>query len=154
MSWLDDGVQGQVQPRKRPSTTLSPGLGLRDGQPYMVFGTPGGDQQDQWTVGFFLRHALYGMNLQAAIDAPSWHVDHGPGSFWPRNTVLNRLTVESRLPAATIEALRAAGHEVKVGGAWSEGRISACTREFDAQGSLLLKAGANARGMQGYAVGR
>ncbi len=154
MSWLDEGVHGQVRPHKRPSTTLSPGLALRDGLPYMVFGTPGGDQQDQWTVGFFLRHALYGMNLQAAIDAPSWHVDHGPGSFWPRSSVFNRLTVESRLPPETIEALRAAGHEVKVSGPWSEGRISACTREFDAHGSLLLRAGANARGMQGYAVGR
>ena len=154
MSWLDDDVFGQVQPGKRPSTTLSPGLALKNGKPYMVFGTPGGDQQDQWTVGFFLRHVVHGMNLQAAIDAPSWHVDHGPGSFWPRSMHMNRLTVESRLPTETIEALRAAGHDVKVGGAWSEGRISACTREWDEEGRLILKAGANARGMQGYAVGR
>ncbi|MDT4886466.1 Gamma-glutamyltranspeptidase [compost metagenome] len=119
----------------------------------MAFGTPGGDQQDQWTVAFFLRHAM-GMNLQEAIDAPSWHIDHFPGSFWPRTQTLNRLTVESRLPEATIEALRAAGHDVKVGPAWSEGRISACTREPAAGGGLLLRAGANPRGMQGYAVGR
>ena len=154
MTWLDDGVPGQLQPGKRPSTTLSPGMALRDGLPYMAFGTPGGDQQDQWTVSFFLRHALGGMNLQEAIDAPSWHVDHAPGSFWPRTTVLNRLSVESRMPQATQDALRAAGHDVKVGGPWSEGRISVCTREPLAGGGRLLRAGANPRGMQGYAVGR
>lgn len=154
MTWLDDGVPGQLQPGKRPSTTLSPGMALRDGLPYMAFGTPGGDQQDQWTVSFFLRHAVSGMNLQEAIDAPSWHVDHAPGSFWPRTTVLNRLSVESRLPQATQEALRAAGHDLKVGGPWSEGRISVCTREPLAGGGRLLRAGANPRGMQGYAVGR
>lgn len=154
MTWLDDGVPGQLKPGKRPCTTLSPCMALRDGEPYMAFGTPGGDQQDQWTVAFFLRHVVHGMNLQEAIDAPAWHVDHFPGSFWPRALVQNRLTVESRLGEATIAALRAAGHEVKVGEPWSEGRISACTRERDASGRLLLRAGANARGMQGYAVGR
>ena len=153
MTWLDDGVPGQLQPGKRPLTTLSPGLALRDGKPYMVYGTPGGDQQDQWTVQFFLRHAA-GLNLQEAIEAPSWHVDHFPGSFWPRAFKRNRVTVESRMPAATIEALRQAGHEVVIGPAWSEGRISACTREAAPEGGLLLRAGANPRGMQGYAVGR
>jgi gamma-glutamyltranspeptidase/glutathione hydrolase len=154
MTWLDEAVPSALKPRKRPTTTLSPGLAMRDGKPYMVFGTPGGDQQDQWTIAFFLRHALHGMNLQAAIDAPSWHVDHGPSSFWPRTVSHNRLTVESRMPSATLEALRAAGHDVVVGGPWSEGRISACTREPTDDGRLLLRAAANARGMQGYALGR
>jgi len=104
-------------------------------------------------VAFFLRHAM-GMNLQEAIDAPSWHIDHFPGSFWPRTQTLNRLTVESRFAPEEIEALRAAGHQVKVGAAWSESRMSACTRERDARGRLLLRAAANPRGMQGYAVGR
>ncbi|HEY1227611.1 MAG TPA: gamma-glutamyltransferase, partial [Ramlibacter sp.] len=152
--WLDDGVPGQVQPGKRPCTTLSPSMALRDGEPYLAFGTPGGDQQDQWTVSFLLRHVLHGMNLQQAIDAPAWHVDHFPASFWPRTTKLNRLSVESRLGDATIAALRAAGHDVVVGEAWSEGRISACSRERDRDGRLLLRAAANPRGMQGYAVGR
>ena len=154
MTWLESGVNGRLAPKARPCTTLSPSMALRDGKPYMAFGTPGGDQQDQWTVAFFLRHALHGMNLQEAIDAPAWHVDHFPSSFWPRATTLNRLSVESRLGEAIIAALRAAGHEVKVGAEWSEGRISACTREMDAQGRLVLRAAANARGMQGYAVGR
>ena len=154
MTWLDEGVPGQLQPGKRPTTTLSPSMALRDGQPYMAFGTPGGDQQDQWTVAFFLRHAVYGMNLQQAIEAPSWHVDHFPASFWPRVVTLNRLTVESRLGEETIAALRASGHDVKVGLPWSEGRISVCTREWAPDGQLVFRAGANPRGMQGYAVGR
>jgi gamma-glutamyltranspeptidase/glutathione hydrolase len=154
MTWLDDGAPGQLKPGKRPNTTLSPGMVLRDGQPYMAFGTPGGDQQDQWTVAFFLRHVLHGMNLQEAIDAPGWHVDHFPASFWPRSLRQNRLTVESRLGDTAIEALRAAGHDVVVGDPWSEGRICACTRERNEAGQLILRAGANARGMQGYAVGR
>ncbi|HEY1230985.1 MAG TPA: gamma-glutamyltransferase family protein [Ramlibacter sp.] len=154
MTWLDEGVPGQVQPGKRPCTTLSPSMALRDGEPYLAFGTPGGDQQDQWTVSFLLRHVLHGMNLQQAIDAPAWHVDHFPASFWPRTTKLNRLSVESRLGDATIAALRAAGHDVVVGEPWSEGRISACSRERDRDGRLLLRAAANPRGMQGYAVGR
>lgn len=154
MTWLEPGLPNTLAPGKRPCTTLSPSLALRDGEPYMVFGTPGGDQQDQWSLAFFMRHAVHGMNLQEAIDAPAWHIDHFPQSFWPRQTTLNRITVESRLPAATIEALRARGHDVRVGEDWSEGRMSACTRERDGKGRLVLRAGANARGMQGYAVGR
>lgn len=154
MTWLDEGTPGYLQPGKRPNTTLSPGMVLRDGEPYMAFGTPGGDQQDQWTVSFFLRHCVLGMNLQEAIDAPSWHIEHYPASFWPRSVKENRLVVESRFPAETLQQLKLAGHDVVVGGAWSEGRISACTRETTPGGSLLLRAGANARGMQGYAVGR
>ena len=154
MTWMNDGLASQLQPGKRPTTTLSPSMALRDGKPYMAFGTPGGDQQDQWTLIFFLRHALYGMNLQEAIEAPSWHLDHYPSSFWPRTTTLNRITLEARMPDATIDRLRQAGHEVKVGAAWSEGRISACTREIGLNGQLVLRAGANPRGMQGYAVGR
>lgn len=154
MTWMNDGLASQLQPGKRPTTTLSPSMALRDGKPYMAFGTPGGDQQDQWTLIFFLRHALYGMNLQEAIEAPSWHLDHYPSSFWPRTTTLNRITIEAQMPEATINLLKQAGHEVKVGAAWSEGRISACTRELGPNGQLVLRAGANPRGMQGYAVGR
>ncbi|ARP83000.1 gamma-glutamyltransferase [Bordetella genomosp. 8] len=153
MAWLDDGLAGSLQPRKRPTTTLSPGLALRGGKPYMCFGTPGGDQQDQWTVAFLIRH-MQGMNLQEAIDCPAWHIEHFVTSFWPRPVKLNRLILEDRFPPATIEALRAAGHDVTVGPSWSEGRITACTQEMLPGGRRLLKAAANPRGMQGYAVGR
>ena len=154
MTWLDPGLPSTLTPGVVPCTSLSPSLALRDGQPYMVFGTPGGDQQDQWSPAFFLRHVVHGMNLQEAIDAPAWHVDHSPSSFWPRETALNRLTLESRFGPDTIAALRAAGHEVRVGDAWSESRLSACSQERDRAGRLVLRAAANPRGMQGYAVGR
>lgn len=154
MTWLDEGLPNTLTPGVAPCTTLSPSLALRDGEPYMVFGTPGGDQQDQWSTAFFLRHAVHGMNLQEAIDAPAWHVNHAPSSFWPRQTTLNTLTVESRFSPEVIAELRAAGHGVKIGDPWSEGRMSACTRERDSRGQLVFKAGANPRGMQGYAVGR
>ena len=154
MTWLDEGLPGTLNPGVPPCTTLSPSMALRDGEPYMAFGTPGGDQQDQWSTAFFMRHAVHGMNLQEAIDAPAWHVDHFPASFWPRQTTLNRLTLESRFGEAVIDELRAAGHDVKVGEPWSESRMSACTRSIDREGRLVLRAAANPRGMQGYAVGR
>ena len=154
MFWLEEGHPAALAPGRRPRTTLSPTMALRDGEPYLAWGSPGGDQQDQWTTQLFMRHVHAGMNLQEAIDAPAWHVDHFPASFWPRQTRLNRLTVESRFAPSEIEALRAAGHEVKVGDAWSESRMSACSRERDTRGRLLLRAAANPRGMQGYAVGR
>ncbi len=154
ITWLDAGLPNTLTPSVAPCTTLSPSLALRDGEPYMAFGTPGGDQQDQWSLAFFMRHAVHGLNLQQAIDAPAWHVKHSPSSFWPRQTTLNTLSMESRFAAEEIERLQALGHRVVVGDAWSEGRMSACSRERDAQGRLLLRAGANPRGMQGYAVGR
>ena len=154
MTWLDAGLPNSLMPGVAPCTTLSPSLALRDGLPYMAFGTPGGDQQDQWSTAFFLRHALHGMNLQESIDAPAWHVDHSASSFWPRQTHLNRLTLESRFAGPVIDELRAMGHNVVVGEPWSESRMSAASRERDSQGRMLLRAAANPRGMQGYAVGR
>jgi gamma-glutamyltranspeptidase / glutathione hydrolase len=154
MTWLDEGLPNSLKPGVAPCTTLSPSLALRDGEPYMVFGTPGGDQQDQWSTAFFLRHAVHGMNLQEAIDAPAWHVKHSPSSFWPRQTTLNTLSLESRFAPEVIAQLQAAGHGVKLGEPWSEGRMSACAQERDSRGQLVLRAGANPRGMQGSAVGR
>jgi gamma-glutamyltranspeptidase/glutathione hydrolase len=154
MTWFDDGLATTLTPRVAPCTTLSPTLALRDGEPYLAFGTPGGDQQEQWQTAFFLRHALHGMNLQEAIDAPAFHVKHYPASFWPRHVTLNRLSMESRFPAATINELRGRGHDVQVGDAWSEGRLCACSRMRDRHGRLVLRAAASPRLMQGYAVGR
>ena len=153
-TWLDAGLPNTLTPHGAPCITLSPTLALRDGAPYAAFGTPGGDQQDQWQTGFFMRHVLHGFNLQEAIDAPSWHVKHFPGSFWPRQTTLNTLTLESRFDAEVIQRLRALKHQVIVGDAWSESRLCAASRTRDAQGRLVLRAAANPRGMQGYAVGR
>jgi len=149
MFWLEEGRPASLAPGKRPRTTLSPSMALRDGKPCMAFGTPGGDQQDQWQVNFFLRHVHFGMNLQEAIDAPSWHSEHFPSSFYPRAATPGRLVLEGRFPQATVDELRRRGHVVEVGEDWSEGRMCAA-----AQDGPIRKAAANPRGMQGYAVGR
>jgi len=150
MFWLEEGLPGSLAPGKRPRTTLTPSFALRDGRPYLAFGTPGGDQQDQWSLLLFLRLVHGGMNLQEAIDAPAWHSTHFPSSFYPRERHPGRLHVESRLGQAAIGRLRELGHEVVVEEPWSLGRLSAVSRDPDG----LLRAGANPRGMQGYAVGR
>ena len=149
MFWLDERSPNVIAPGKRPRTTLTPSLALRDGKPYMAFGTPGGDQQDQWSLAFFLRLVHHGMSLQQAIDAPAFHSDHWPSSFYPRQDKPGHLVMESRFSDQTLSELRRRGHDVAVGPAWSEGRLSACTRDDE-----LLSAAANARGMQGYAAGR
>ena len=148
MFWLEEGLPSSLAPRKRPRTTLSPGLALRDGEPYLAFGTPGGDQQDQWALHVFLRH-VHGLNLQAAIDEPEFQTDHFPSSFYPRQARLGSLKVEERIGEDAIDELRARGHDVTVSEPWSLGRVSAVARE-----GAQLKAAANPRLMQGYAVGR
>jgi gamma-glutamyltranspeptidase/glutathione hydrolase len=153
MFWLEEGLNSTLAPSKRPRTTLTPSTVYRDGQPYMAFGTPGGDQQDQWQLIMLLRHIHKGMNLQEAIDAPSFHTDHLASSFWPREISHGAVTLESRFPEAVREDLAARGHKITVGDAWSEGRLSAVAREMDGD-VQLIKAGANPRGVQGYAVAR
>ena len=147
--WLDEDHPSALAPGKRPRSTLTPSLALRNGEPYLAWGSPGGDQQDQWIAQFFLRHVHAGMNLQESIDAPAWHSEHFMASFWPREARPGVLVVESRLGEATIEDLRARGHAVEVGPAWSEGRLTAAS-----QVGKRRRAAANPRGMQGYAAGR
>ncbi len=153
MFWLTEGLPASLEPGKRPRTTLSPAFAFRDGEPYMAFGTPGGDQQDQWQTGFFLRHVHHGMNLQEAIDAPAFHTDHAPSSFYPRGERPGSLTIEGRFTPAIQDNLRNRGHDLTVSDDWSEGRLSAITRA-DEDGVAVLRAGANPRRMQGYAAGR
>jgi gamma-glutamyltranspeptidase / glutathione hydrolase len=150
MFWLTEGLPNSLEPRKRPRTTLTPTLVLRGGDPYLAIGTPGGDMQDQWSLGALLGHLHHGLDLQAAIDAPSFHTNHLPSSFWPRELRLNELEIEERAGEGTIAELRRRGHDVQVRPPWSLGRVSAVAREPGG----MLKAGANARGMQGYAAGR
>ncbi len=153
MFTLEEGHPASLAPGKRPRTSLSPSLALRDGNPWAAFGTPGGDNQDQWQVILMLRLAHFGMNLQEAIDAPAWHSSHLIASFWPRQPQLNALVLEGRIEARVVAELRERGHKVTVGEDWSEGRLSAASRET-LDGGWLLRAAANPRGMQGYAVGR
>ncbi len=149
MFWLEEGLPSSLGPRKRPRTTLSPGLVLRDGEPWLAYGTPGGDQQEQWALHVLVRHVDRGLNLQEAIDAPEWHTDHLISSFYPRGFEARSLAVESRFGSEAIAELRRRGHDVSVTGPWELGRVSAVAREGD-----QLIAAANPRGMQGYAVAR
>ncbi len=149
MFMLDADHPAALGPGRRPRTTLSPTMALRDGEAYLAWGSPGGDQQDQWIPQMFLRHVHAGMNLQEAIDAPAFHTEHFPQSFYPRRARPGVVVVENRFPKATVEELKRRGHLVEVGPDWSEGRLVAAARDGD-----QLKAAANPRGMQGYAAGR
>ncbi|MGH6922409.1 MAG: gamma-glutamyltransferase family protein [Propylenella sp.] len=149
MFWLVEGTPASLAPGKRPRTTLTPSLALRDGEPYMAFGTPGGDQQDQWALHVFLRHVHHGMNLQEAIDSPEFHTAHFPASFYPRGSRPGHLAVEGRFAEKTKKELRRRGHDLEVDDDWALGRVTAAAKDGE-----LLKVAANPRFMQGYAAGR
>ncbi|MBN8991307.1 MAG: gamma-glutamyltransferase family protein [Rhizobiales bacterium] len=149
MFWLKPGLPSSLSPGKRPRTTLSVSLVYRDGEPYTSFGTPGGDQQDQWSSVFFLRHIHHGLNLQGAIDAPMFHNDHMPSSFFPRRAKPGSLTMESRFAGEVQKDLQDRGHRIEMVDGWSLGRLSAVSRQ-----GKILRAAANPRYMQGYAFGR
>ncbi|MGY4568944.1 gamma-glutamyltransferase family protein [Bradyrhizobium pachyrhizi] len=149
MFWLEENHPASLAPGKRPRTTLSPTMALCDGEPYLSWGSPGGDQQDQWITQFFLRHVHAGLNLQEAIDAPAWHSEHFPISFWPRTSRPGVLVLENRVPKSTIDELKRRGHVVEIGPDWSEGRLTAASKV-----GARRRAAANPRGMQGYAAGR
>ncbi|HUR05125.1 MAG TPA: gamma-glutamyltransferase family protein [Nonomuraea sp.] len=149
MFWLQKGLPASLRPGTRPRTTLSPSFALRDGKPWLAFGTPGGDQQDQWSVNFFLSVVHGGLNLQEAVDAPMFHSEHFPSSFYPRGSRPGVMHVEDRVDPAVVAELRRRGHQVEVHGAWTLGRLSAVARDGG-----FLKAAANPRGAQGYAAGR
>ncbi|WP_206611658.1 gamma-glutamyltransferase family protein [Bordetella avium] len=150
MFWLEPDLPCTLAPGKRPRTTLTPSLALRSGKPYMVFGTPGGDQQEQWQMLVFLRHVHHGLNLQEAIDQPMSHTQHFPTSFYPRDRKPGHLAVEAGFGPEVIEDLRARGHQIEQAPAWSVGRVTAAALDEDG----LLHAAATPRLMQAYAIGR
>jgi gamma-glutamyltranspeptidase/glutathione hydrolase len=150
MFYLDPYHPNALQPGKRPRTTLTPSLVLKDGSPYLAFGTPGGDQQDQWSLQFFLNHVDFNMNIQAAADAPSFHTAHFPSSFYPHGAQPGSLVIEDRIPEATLASLREKGHHVEVAEGWSNGRVLAI--RFDAKSGVMSGA-ATARMETGYAMG-
>ncbi len=150
MFWLTPGLPASLAPGRRPRTTLSPSLALQGGKPRMVFGTPGGDQQDQWQAAFFLRQVHHGLNLQEAIDLPLFHTAHFPGSFYPRTSQPGHLLVESSVGATILADLEARGHLLEVAPEWSAGRLVAASRGDTG----ILRAAATPRLMQAYAIGR
>jgi gamma-glutamyltranspeptidase/glutathione hydrolase len=148
---LDPEHPNCLQPGKRPRTTLTPSLAFRDGQPWFAFGTQGGDQQDQWTLQFFLNVVEFGMDLQAAIDAPTFHSLHFPSSFYPRAQHPGRLVVEGRIPPETRAALEARGHEIVVVDDWGQsGRVMGVQRDV---ATGFLRGAATPRNETAYAIG-
>ncbi len=151
MTWLEPGSPSTLTPGKRPRTTLTPTLLLKDGTPVSALGSPGGDQQDQWQLLYLLRTLVGGYTPQQAIDAPAFHTTSFPESFWPRTWTPGGAVVEDRLGEAVITELERRGHLVTRAGSWSLGRLSAVTRHPE---TGVLQAAANPRGAQGYAAGR
>lgn len=153
--YLDPRHPNALVPGKRPRTTLTPTLVLRNGAPYMVFGTPGGDQQDQWTLQFFLNVVEFGMSVQDAIEVPRFSTAHFPSSFYPHNAVPGLLRVENRIPAAVCQELAARGHTLEVKEGWSEGDVLGIRVDLERG---VLHGGADPRGeqskrMPSYAMG-
>ncbi|QDP96245.1 gamma-glutamyltransferase family protein [Microlunatus elymi] len=151
MTWLEPGLPSSLAPGRRPRTTLSPGMAIADDGVVTAFGTPGGDQQDQWALVFWLAHTLGGMDLQAAIDQPTFNIKSMISSFEPRIPYPGVVEVEGRLPGEVITGLRQRGHRVEVQPDWSLSRMTAASYDPNTK---IIKAAANPRGMQGYAVGR
>ncbi|MGB7972366.1 MAG: gamma-glutamyltransferase [Candidatus Deferrimicrobiaceae bacterium] len=150
MFYLDKGHANALSPGKRPRTTLTPTIVLKDGRPFMALGTPGADQQDQWSLQFFINCVDFRMNMQVAVDAPTFHTSHFPASFHPHSAQPGIMHLESRIPESTIAALRGKGHTVEVGGEWSHGRVLGI--RFDADSGVLYGV-ATARLDTGYAMG-
>jgi len=150
MFYLNAARPNALAPHKRPRATLTPSLVTRGGKPFMVFGTPGGDGQDQWTLQFFLNHVVFGMNLQQALDAPTITCVHFPSSFYPRPAYPNRVEVEGRVDAAVLKELERRGHEVKVIDGWANGKVMGI-RFDEARG--VMAGGVSPRRAIGYALG-
>jgi gamma-glutamyltranspeptidase/glutathione hydrolase len=150
MFYLDQRHANSLQPQKRPRTTLTPSMALRNGQPWMAFGTPGGDQQDQWSLQFFLNVVDFGMELQEALDAPTVQSTHFPGSFYPHAADPGGVRMESRIPAEVREELTSRGHKVGIDGPWSHGQVTAVVREANG----VLSGAASPRGRVAYVMGR
>lgn len=150
MFYLDPDHPNALAPGKRPRTTLTPSLVTRDGKPFMVFGTPGGDQQDQWTLQFFLSCMDFDMNMQAAVDAPTFHSSHFPASFYPHSAEPGALNIEKNVSESTVSALRERGHDVHIDAEWSHGRVLGI--RYDAKNGVMHGV-STARLETGYAIG-
>jgi gamma-glutamyltranspeptidase/glutathione hydrolase len=144
-----------LAPRKRPRTTLTPTLVLRQGKPFMAFGTMGLDQQDQWTLQFFLNIVDFGMPLQEAIEAPKFSSRHFPSSIYPHAAEPGLLRIEGRIPYAVQRALQARGHQIALQPEWIEGYVVGVQVDMERG---VVYGGADPRGelstlLPAYAIG-
>ncbi|MFK0250091.1 gamma-glutamyltransferase family protein [Amycolatopsis azurea] len=149
--WLVDGHPNSLMPGKRPRTTLSPSIALREGKPYLAFGTPGGDRQDVWTLESFLAVTEFGADLQSATETTMFHSDHFPPSFTPRRCRPGTVVLEDNCGPEAVADLRARGHDVELVAPYSMGS-KVCMVGVGEDG--FLRAGAGPRGKQAYAVCR
>lgn len=148
--WLEEGLPSSLRPLSRPRTTLSPGLVLRGGEPWLAWGTPGGDQQEQWSVHVLLRHLERGLSLQEAIDAPEWHTDHLIASFHPRGVRRRSLSLEPGVDPAVADDLRRRGHVLTDAAGPAYSRVDAVSRT----GGQLVAAASARCGTPGWAAAR
>ena len=138
--FLDERSSNRLEPGKRPRTTLTPTLALKDGKPFMAWGTPGGDAQDQVNLQFLLNVVEFGLDIQSALDAPLMQILDFPPSFFPREIHPGAMRVESRIPRSTMDGLEAMGHQVRPAGEWSIGDATALMIDND-RGVLYGAAG-------------
>ena len=150
MFYLNPERPNALEPRKRPRATLTPSIATRNGEPYLAFGTPGGDTQDQVTLEFFLNFAVFGMDIQEALDAPAVYSTHFPSSFYPRQAYPGRMVAEDRIAADTISELEKRGHEVDVADGWSAGKAMGIHIDVE---SGMISGGATSRRRIAYAMG-
>ena len=150
MFYLNPQRPNALAPHKRPRATLTPTLVTRDGEPFMVFGTPGGDAQEQWTSQFFLNYVEFGMDIQEALDAPTVHSVHFPSSFYPRPAYPARVVAESRVSPQAVEELRKRGHQVQMTDGWSNGKVMAIRLDKERG---VIQGGVSPKGNIGYAFG-
>ena len=150
MFYLNAERPNALAGRKRPRATLTPSLVTRDGEPYMVFGTPGGDIQDQITLQFFLNYVEFGMNIQEALDEPTVYSRHFPSSFYPREGYPGHLTAEARVPSKVVTELERRGHFVDRTEAWTGGKPMAIRLDKERG---VIAGGVAPKGDIGYALG-
>jgi gamma-glutamyltranspeptidase/glutathione hydrolase len=147
---LEAGEANALAPGKRPRSTLQSTLVMKDGQPQMVLGTPGADNQVQATMQALLNMIDFGMNVQQAIEAPHWSTRSFPASPFPHTMHPGDLSVESRVSELVREALKAKGHKLTVTGAWTGTSLAAIVLDLR---TGVLSAGADPRS-EAYAWAR
>ncbi len=136
------GEANALEPGKRPRSTLQSTLIMKDGQPYAILGSPGGDDQVMRTMQTLINMIDFGMNIQQAIEAPRWSSRAFPASPFPHTMYPGDMSVEARIPEATRQALIGRGHKLRVAPAWSLGSNAGIV--LDSSGGVL-SAGADPR---------
>ena len=144
---LERGEANALEPGKRPRSTLQSTLIVKDGEPFGILGSPGGDDQVMRTIQTLINVIDFGMNIQQAIESPRWSTSSFPSSVFPHTMQAGAASVEARIPEATQQALIARGHKLHVSGPWSLGSNAGIIVDMK---SGVLSAGADPR-VEAYA---